>query len=308
MKRKTRGIGPEQQTVSPICLGTMLFGAPIEPRDAIAITHWAIDHEINFIDTANMYEGYTRSAGSPGGVSESILGKALQGRRDRVVLATKVGMKVGPEPEDEFTSPGAIRKHLDKSLQRLQTDYLDVYYLHKPDPATPMVDTLSALSEVRKAGKIRHYGVSNYSVDQLRALLQTADENNLPRPAIVQPPYSLLNREIEKDLLPLCEQENIPIAPYEVLQAGLLTGKYRRGEPLPPDSRKKEADDWVWELTGEVFERIEQIEAEAASKNRSLLAHAILSILEKPAVISVILGVKRVEQLRALIEIVDTLE
>ena len=293
--------------ISPICLGTMTFGTPVQEHDAIEITQWAIDHEINFIDTANMYEGYSRRVGSAGGVAEEILGKALKGRRDQVVLATKVGVKVGPAAEDEFTSPKAIRKHLDKSLQRLATDYIDVYYLHKPDPDTPTVDILSALADAAAGGKIRHYGVSNYSANQVATLLKTADQNNLPRPALVQPPYSLLDRDIEKDLLPLCEKEDIGVTPYAVLQAGLLTGKYKRGKPLPPNSRKREADGWVWELTDELFDRLEQIESEATARRRSMLAHAVLFVLERPVIVSAILGVKRIDQLSTLIDTIESM-
>ena len=129
------------------------------------------DNGINFIDTANMYEGYARKPGSAGGVAEEILAKALSGRRREVILATKVGMKVGPSPDDEYASPTAIRKQLDKSLSRLGTDYIDIYYLHRPDPTTPVVDTLGALSQAIEKGKILHYGISNHSAEELLHLL-----------------------------------------------------------------------------------------------------------------------------------------
>lgn len=285
--------------VSPICLGTMTFGTPVGEADAIRLTHWAIDHGINFIDTANMYEGYARTVGSPGGVAESILGKALKDRRDRVVLATKVGMKVGSEAEDEGTSPAAIRKQLDASLQRLRTDFVDIYYLHRPDPKVRCEELLGALDDVIGQGKVRHYGVSNYSAEQLAELLETADKNALPRPVIHQPPYSLLKRDIEADLLPLCEREDIAVVPYQVLQGGLLTGKYRRGEPLPPGSRKTEKTEWVWELTDDLFSRLAAIGAEARAKGRTMTEHAIAACFEQPAVTSVVLGVKSIDQLRA---------
>ncbi|MEA1950282.1 MAG: aldo/keto reductase [Planctomycetota bacterium] len=294
--------------VSPICLGTMTFGTPVGEAEAVGLTRWAVDHGINFIDTANMYEGYARTLGSAGGVAEEILGKALAGRREEVVLASKVGMNVGPAPEDEYASPAAIRKQLDKSLRRLATDYVDIYYLHRPDPHTPLPDILGALAEAIQSGKIRHYGISNHSADQLCELLQAADANGLPRPVILQPAYSLLDRGIEKDILPLCEKEGIAVAPYQILQGGLLTGKYRRGESLPVDSRKAEAENWVAELTDELFDRIEQIEIEARAKGRTLFEHAILSVLEVPAIVSAVLGVKRIDQLEAMVRIVDTLE
>lgn len=162
--------------VSSICLGTMTFGTPVAEKDAIDLIHRAHDLGINFIDTANMYEGYAREIGTTGGVAETIIGKALRGRRDDFVIATKVGEVA----EDEWTSAAAIRKHLDRSLQRLQVDCIDIDYLHKADPHNPVVETLRALDDAIRAGKIRHYGVSNYSAEQLEGLLTTADDNGLP--------------------------------------------------------------------------------------------------------------------------------
>lgn len=284
-----------------LCLGTMTFGTPVGEADAIRLTHWAIDEGVNFIDTANMYEGYARVAGSPGGVAEAILGKALSGRRSDVVLATKLGMKVGAAPEDSGTSPAAIRKQLDRSLARLKTDFVDIYYLHVPDLQTPLSDILGTLKEAIDAGKVRHYGVSNYSAVQLADLLAVADAGGLPRPVVHQPPYSLLKRDIEQDLLPLCRKEQIAVVPYQVLQGGLLTGKYHRGQPVPRDSRKAEQSGWVWDLSDDLFNRLETIEAEAKNKGRTLLEHALQSVLDQPTVASAVVGIKRAEQLAAMV-------
>jgi aryl-alcohol dehydrogenase-like predicted oxidoreductase len=290
--------------VSQICLGTMTFGTPVAEAEAITLTHSAIDHGINFIDTANMYEGYTRVVGSAGGIAEEILGKALKGRRGKVVLATKLGMKVGAAPEDEGASPAAVRKQLDMSLRRLATDCIEIYYLHKPDEKTPLADTLGALNEAMLAGKIKHYGISNYSAQQTAELLRVADAIAVPRPMIHQPPYSLLKPDIEKDLLPLCRQEMIAVAPYQVLQGGLLTGKYRRGQATPPGSRQSEKPQWLLGsggMTDELFARIEGIEEEARTLGRSLLEHALKATLEKPAVISLVLGAKRIDQIESCV-------
>ena len=287
--------------VSTVCLGTMTFGTPVADAEAIDLVHAAIERGVNFMDTANMYEGYARHLGSAGGVAEEILGKALVGKRSQVILATKVGMKVGNGPEDEGTSPAAIRKHLDLSLKRLATDYVDIYYLHKPDPATPLIDTLGALAEAIQAGKIRHYGISNYSTDQVKELLKVADGNNLPHPVIHQPPYSLLKPDVEKELLPFCAHKDIAVAPYQVLQGGLLTGKYHRGRPAPTDSRKQEQAQWLWDLTEELFDQLEQIEKDAQAKGRTLIEHALKCALALPAVVSLVLGVKRLDQVESLI-------
>ena len=294
---KKRPIPKTDLRVSTICLGTMTFGTPVVESKAIRLVHYAIDQGINFIDTANMYEGYNRVIGSSGGVAEEILGKALKNRRREVILATKVGMKVGENPEDEGISPSAITKNLELSLKRLATDVIDIYYLHKFDSNTPLMETLNALQGHIKNGKIRYYGVSNYSAQQMKELLQTADENGLPRPVICQPALSLLKPEAVVDLLPLCKQEQIAVAPYQVLQGGLLTGKYRRGSSLPEGSRKAEKANWVWDLTDELFDQLEAIEAEAKKKNLSMIAYAIRWVLEQPVVVSAIIGVKRQEQI-----------
>lgn len=287
--------------VSPICLGTMTFGTPVGEADAIRLTHQALDRGVNFIDTANMYEGYCRVIGSAGGVAEEILGKALKGRREQAVVATKVGMKVGTAPEDEWTSPAAIRKQLDLSLKRLAINCIDLYYLHKFDPRMPIAESLAALAEAMRTGKIRHYAVSNYSATELATLLAVADANGLPRPVAIQPPLSLLKQDIVSDLLPLCVKEKIVVAPYQVLQGGLLTGKYRKGQPLPPDSRKAEKDAWVWNLDDALFDRLEDIEGKAKHSGQTMTQYAVRWTLQQPAVVSVIIGVKRIEQLNEAI-------
>jgi len=281
---------------SSICLGTMTFGTPVGEADAIKLVHYASDRGINFIDTANMYEGYARYIGSSGGVAEQIVGKAVAGRRDDFVIATKVGMKVGEAPEDEGTSPAAIKKHLDLSLERLATDCVDIYYLHKPDPDTPMTDILSALAEAIQAGKARCYGVSNYSADELAELLSVADANGQPRPVIIQPGMSLLNQDACADLLPLCAKEGIAAAPYQILQGGLLTGKYRRGEAIPADSRKAEKDGWVWDLDDGLFDGLDAIAKQAEEAGLTMTQYAIRWALSQPAVVSPIVGGKRAGQ------------
>lgn len=290
--------------VSPICLGTMTFGTPVGETEAIELTHWAIDHGINFIDTANMYEGYSRFVGSPGGVAEAILGKALKGRRDGVVLASKVGMQVGPSGADGGLGREHVQREIDRSLFRLQCEYLDLYYMHKPDPETALAESVQVFDDLIRAGKIRYWGVSNFSAQQVGDLLQVCDENGWHRPVVHQPPYSLLKRDAERDLLPLCQREQIAVVPYQVLQGGLLTGKYRRGEVPPPGSRKADKPNWVWDLTDGVFDQVEGIEAEAQAKGRTLMEHALKAVLEQPAVVSMIVGAKRIDQLRTLLDIV----
>lgn len=305
---KRRNIIGTDIEVSPICLGTMTFGSPLVETDAIKLVHYAVDNGINFIDTANMYEGYNRVVGSEGGVAEKILGKALKGKRDQVILATKVGMKVGNSPEDDGTSPAAIFKHLDLSLHRLQVDTIDIYYLHRFDPKASIHETLLALSAAINSGKIRYYGISNFSASQLGEFLKVAEENNLPRPVICQPAYSLLKTEAEVELFPLCRKNSIAIAPYQVLQGGLLTGKYRRGQHIPSDSRKAEKKEWVWDLTENIFDQIETINNQAKVFDRTMTQHAIMSVLEKEGVVSVVLGSKKISQLEEIMTYLENVE
>ena len=300
MERRT--IPNTTLNVSTLCLGTMTFGTPVAEADAIQITHWALEHGVNFIDTANMYEGYTRRVGSAGGVSETILGKALRGRRDQAILATKVGMKIGPADEDEGLSRVHILREIDRSLGRLECDYVDLYYMHKPYPSIPLAESVLAFQDLIKAGKVRYWALSNFSMQQIMDVLHICDENGWQRPAAIQPPYSLLKRDIERDVLPLCQKEHISVIPYRVLQGGLLSGKYQRGVPVPPDSRQAEKPEWTMALTEEMFDQLIEIEADAVSKNRTLYQHALLAVLEIPAVVSLIIGVKRISQLEAAIQ------
>jgi aryl-alcohol dehydrogenase-like predicted oxidoreductase len=287
--------------VSSLCLGTMTYGKPVGETEAIRLTHAALDAGINFIDTANMYEGYSRYIGSPGGVAEEILGKALADRRNGVVLATKVGMKIGPADDDQGLSRKHVMREIERSLARLNFDCIDLYYMHKPDPNTPLAESIQAFDDLITAGKARCWGISNFSAVQVGELLQLCDQNGWRRPVAIQPAYSYLKREIEKDLLPLCQKEEIAVIPYQVLQGGLLTGKYQRSAPIPENSRQKEKPEWTLPLTGEMFDRLEQCERDAKVLGRTMLQHALLYLLDQPLVLSLIVGIKSSEQLQSLI-------
>lgn len=284
--------------VSKLCLGTMTFGSPVAEADAIYLVRYAMDqHGVNFVDTANMYEGYNRYAGSAGGVAEEILGKAVEGRRSEFILATKVGMKVGSAPEDENTSPDAIHIQLRRSLKRMNTDYIDLYYLHRYDPNTDPHDIARAMGEELKTGTVRAWGVSNYTADQLAALLAAAREENIAPPSMCQPPMSLLNTGAKDAILPLCAKEGIGVIPYQILQGGMLTGKYRRGQAAPAGSRLAEKPEWMKPFTDEVYQVIEHSAEMAARRGISMTQYALQWALEQPAVISALVGVKRASQI-----------
>ncbi len=283
--------------VSRLCLGTMTFGIPVAEPEAIKLVHYAHDKGINFIDTANMYEGYARVPGSSGGVAEVIVGKAVKGSRSKYVIATKLGMKVGELPEDEFTSPKAIEKQLERSLRNLSTDYVDIYYLHKYDPNTPPEEICLAMNKQIKAGYIRAYAVSNYTSSQLSALVEAANRTGAAAPVMCQPSLSLLNTGALNEILPLCQKESIAAVPYQVLEGGILTGKYKRGATVPADSRAYEKPDWVKTLDDTLFDKLKSFEEKAREKGLSLTQYAIDWALNQPAVVSTLVGVKREDQI-----------
>ena len=295
-----RRIPKTDLTVSTICLGTMTFGTPVGEAGAIELTRWAVDHGINFIDTANMYEGYTRYIGSAGGAAEEILGKALRGRRDEVVVATKVGMKIGPSTEDEGLSREHVMRECERSLQRLGTEWIDLYYMHKPDPETPLEESIGTFHELMQTGKVRHWGVSNFDAEQTRQVLAVCDREHWSRPVAHQALFNLLKRDIEADLLPLCRAAGIAVVPYQVLQGGLLTGKYRAG--IPDGSRAAEKPDWLPQLDDESFStELERLASRAQVEGMSLFEYALRTTAAVPGMTSIILGVKRPEQLDAAV-------
>lgn len=284
--------------VFPITLGTMTYGNPVAFDEAVELTRYALSKGINLIDTANMYEGYDRTPGSAGGTAERIIGKAIAGMdRSRVQIATKLGMKVGAEAVDAGTSAAAIRTQLSRSLERLDTEYVDIYYLHCFDGQTPYEEMLGALTDELEKGRIRSYGVSNYSAAQLSGLLQAADRLGLSRPAVCQPPLSLLKQDALTELLPLCQRERIAVIPYQIYQGGLLTGKYRRNAAAPAGSRGQEMPGWLMARDDAVFDRLEAMEAAAAERGMPMAHYALRWVLEQPAVVSAIIGVKSREQI-----------
>ena len=301
-----RTIGDTDLRVSPLCLGTMTFGTPVGERDAIGIVHCALDGGINFIDTANMYEGYTRYIGSPGRLGEEILGKALESRREQAVLATKVGKIIGPGADDGGLSRTHILRECERSLARLATHWIDLYYMHEPDEKTPIEESIEAFVELIQAGKVRHWGLSNFDAAGVRRVLQSCDEHGWPRPVVNQPSYSLLNRGIEADLLPLCREEGLAVVPYQVLEGGLLTGKYADPIAPPKGSRGAEKPEWIPMLKDEqALEGLRALGTQAQEEGLSLFDYVIRTTVSTPGITSIILGVKRPEQLQQAIRALD---
>ncbi len=291
-----RRLGASGLLVSPVCLGTMTFGTPVGEDDAVRLVHAAIDLGINFVDTANVYEGYTRYLGSDGGVAEEIVGRALEGRREKVVLATKVGAPLGPGPQDRGLSATHILREVDCSLQRLKTDYIDLYIIHWPDCEVALETTLKAVDVAVRQGKVRCFGASNHSAAELCEFLWLADKTAGPRVVSSQIPYSLMRREFHGDLA-FCARHDIAVTPYQPLQGGLLTGKYRRHAAPPADSRAAEKPDWIWQLDEQKYDQLEALEALANELGVSMTEYALAWTLTQPAMASVVVGAKRVEQI-----------
>ena len=274
----------------------MTFGSPVAEADAIRLIHAALDLGVNFIDTANVYEGYKRYLGSAGGVAEEIVGKALRDRRDRAIVATKVGAPIGPGPQDRGLSAVHILREVERSLKRLQTDAIDLYIVHWPDKHVPQEATLEAIDVAFRQGKIRAFGASNHSAWQLAEFLHLSERRNLVRCVSSQIPLSLLRRELTNDL-PFCSRHEIGVTPYQSLQGGLLSGKYRRGAPPPADSRAAEKPDWIWKQDDPLFDRLEAIAGLAGEIGAPMSQYALAWTLAQPAVRSVVVGVKTLEQI-----------
>lgn len=223
-----RLLGRTGVRVSPLCLGSMNFGSPTDEAESIRILHAALEAGINFVDTANTYNQ---------GESERILGKGLAGRRERVVLASKAHFKVGEDINDQGNNRRHLIRACEDSLRRLDTDYLDLYQMHRPSPEIPQDETLRALDDLVRAGKIRYAGCSTHPAWMVMEALALSERYGLTRYVSEQPPYNLLDRRIENELVPLALRYNLALMPWAPLAQGVLAGRYTRLEALPEDSR-----------------------------------------------------------------------
>jgi aryl-alcohol dehydrogenase-like predicted oxidoreductase len=278
-------LGDSGLKVSRVGLGCNNFGARIDFDQTRAVVEAALDAGITFFDTAEFYGG--------GGGSERMLGEILEGRRDRVVLATKFGYDAS-EASSRRGSAENVRRSIDGSLERLRTDHVDLYYLHSPDPTTPIGETLGALDELVRAGKVRAIGCSNFSAERLAEADRVAREGGTTRFTVVQNQYSLLERRDDAGVLPLCRELGIGYVPYFPLASGLLTGKYRPGAAPPPEARLagRELDDTQ-------LDQVEVLAHFAEERGHTLLELAISALASTPAIASVIAGATRPDQVRA---------
>lgn len=267
----------------------MMFGGPTSEADSIAIIHQALDGGINFIDTADIYNQ---------GQSEIVVGKGVAGRRDRVILATKGRQPMGEGPNDRGASRVHLMAALDASLRRLGTDFVDIYYTHTPDEETPIEETLRAMDDMVRMGKVRYIACSNFRAWRLCEALWTSDKLNLHRFACVQPLYNLVNRDIEVELLPLCHEHGVGVVSYSPLARGILTGKYQAGQPFPEGSRAARADKRMREaeLRDASLDVAQQLMQHCQQRNVFVSQFALAWCLANSTITSIVLGPRTKEQ------------
>jgi len=282
--------------VSEMCLGTMMFGSQTSKEDSLEIIDYAIENGINFIDTADAYNA---------GESERIVGEALEGRREEIILATKVRSKVGDEINNSGLNRRHILKQIDNSLMNLKTDYIDIYYLHAMDNDVEFEETFDTMTNLVHSGKVRYIGISNFPAWQVSDMLGIADKRNFTSPIVTQNLYNLLNREVESELVPCIEKHHMGMTVYNPIAGGLLSGKYDFNK-LPTEGRFAEKKNYMaryWK--SENFETIKKLEEIAAANEMSLLELSMKWCLAHPFVDSVISGVSRLEQLQQNIAAID---
>jgi aryl-alcohol dehydrogenase-like predicted oxidoreductase len=300
MAMEYQSLGRTGVQVSPLCLGGMLFGEQTDETEALAIIDRALDAGLNFLDTANIYNR---------GRSEEIIGRALRlnGRRARVVLATKVhGTMDAHDPNAGGTSRRHIVEQCEASLRRLQTDVIDLYQLHRPTSTIPIDETLRALDDLVRSGKVRYLGTSTFGAWQLMEALWVSRELGLNRVVCEQPPYHLLDRRIERELVPMAQTYSFALIPWSPLAGGFLSGKYRRGEGPPPGSRLgQHAEGRDPHFTDAAFRVLEVVQALAHERGATPGQVALAWVAQQPGVTSPIIGPRTLAQLEDCLGAVD---
>jgi aryl-alcohol dehydrogenase-like predicted oxidoreductase len=284
------------QEVSRFCFGTMTFGKPLDQAGATQIVNRCIDAGINFFDTANMYQT---------GVAETMLGHAIKGKREQLVIASKVFFKMGEDADQQGLSRKAILRAIDETLQRMGTDYLDLYYFHAPDYNVPIDESMEAMESLIKQGKVRYPASSNYAGWQAVEMLWIAKERGWHAPYITQPMYNLLARGIEQEYLPMCKQFGISTIVYNPLAGGLLTGKHKQ-EKVTQGTRfdnNKLYQDRYWHE--QYFLSVEELRKIAKNAGRSLVSLALNWELHHTSCDCIILGASRMEQLNENLATID---
>jgi aryl-alcohol dehydrogenase (NADP+) len=289
---KYRNLGRTGIKVTPYCLGAMMFGARGNPDhdDSIRIIHKALAAGINFIDTADVYSR---------GESEEIVGKALKGRRNDVVLATKAFGSMGDDPNHQGGSRRWLVREVEASLRRLQTDHIDLYQIHRPSPDTDIEETLSALSDLLRAGKVRAIGSSTFPASEIVEAQWVAERRGLARFRTEQPPYSILNRSTEREVLPICQKYGMGVLVWSPLAKGMLTGKYRKGQPQLQTPRAKMFPKQMSDESN--LDAVERLLPIAQAAGLSLIHMSMAFVMAHPGVTSAIIGPRTMEHLEDLL-------
>lgn len=292
-------LGESGLKVSPLCLGTMMFGDRTDAAESTRIVHAARDAGVNFIDTADAYAKTD---------SERIVGAAIKGERRQWILATKVGNVLTAKPVDGGLSRRWVLAACDDSLARLATDYIDVYYLHRDDYETPLAETIGAIGELIRAGKVRYFGVSNYRGWRIAEIVAECAAQGVPPPVVCQPYYNLLNRQPEVEILPACDYYGLGVAPYSPIARGVLTGKYVPGAPVPEDSRHSRGDARFRETEqrAESYAIAQTLAAHAAKTGRTLTQFALAWLWANRIVTSIIAGPRTLAQWQDYVAAVGT--
>lgn len=292
-----RQLGNSGVRVSVIGIGTNRFGSDKLPtKDVRSVIDAALEHGINHIDTANSYAG---------GRSEEALGEALKGRWDRFVVASKFYFPVGDGPNDRGTSRYHMMNQVEGSLRRLQTDHIDLYYVHRWDETTPIEETLRGLDDLLRMGKIRYVGVSDFAAWQLAHAKLLGEVRDWARIIVIQSQYNMLERDVEREVLPYCRAHDVGFIPYFPLAGGFLTGKYQRGEAPPAGSRGESSESVRRYMTPTYFDKIEKLTEWARERGRGLNELAQAWLLAQPQVCSVISGLTKLEHLVSNVKAAD---
>lgn len=285
-----RQLGRSGLRVSVIGLGGNTFGRYADQQQTTAIVRQALDSGVNMIDTADVYGN---------GVSEELLGNAIRGHREQLVIATKVGMRMGDGPNDHGSSRRRILAGCEASLRRLKIDTIDLYQIHAFDPDTPLEETLGALDDLVRAGKVRYIGCSNYDAWRIVQALWVSDRGHLARFVSVQPEYNLLKREVEREIVPVCLEFGLGVIPYFPLDAGVLTGKYKPGAEPPEGTRGHNNPRFAPRLRAETLEAVQRLDAWARDHGHTVAELALAWLASRPAVSTIIAGTTRPEQVAA---------
>ncbi len=284
-----RNVGRSGLKVSPLCLGTMMFGGATDEAESARIIAKAAEQGVNFLDTADVYTG---------GRSEEIIGRALHGQRDRWVIATKCAFPKGPGPNDQGLSRKWMHQAVQGSLRRLGTDYIDIYYLHKEDHETPLVETVRAMGDLVRQGKVRYFGLSNYRSWRIAEICRICDDLGIDRPIVSSPYYNALNRMPEVEHLPACGYFGLGVVPYSPIARGVLTGKYEPDKAAPQDTRAGRADRRMMEAEWrpESLRIAQEIKRHAQSRGVTTGQFALAWVLHNQFITSVIGGPRTLVQ------------